>query len=194
MVAALAWPLAAVAIPIQGPDGHHYELIETSSTWEDARTAALGSTYLGEQGYLATVSSAAENLFISGLLNGSNAWLGGNDVLVGDVWEWADGPEAGVDFWLGLQGGSPVGGAFTNWGSNDPNNSGGNQYALLMCATGVSPCINEALGEWIDRPGSDLHYYVVEYATTPEPAPGLLLGLGIVAMGAQRRWRAPRFH
>ena len=187
-IAAIAAPGVAAAAPILGPNGHHYELIETPMTWENAQAAALGMTYLGEQGYLPNVTSAEENLFISGLLNGDNAWLGGNDVATPDTWVWADGPESGVAFWQGLQGGSPVGGAYTNWGANDPNNSGGNQYALLMCAQNTSPCINENLGEWIDRPGFDLHNFVVEYTTVPEPSTGALLVLGLVGMAwLQRR-------
>jgi hypothetical protein len=188
-ILAIAIPGLAGALPVLGPTGNYYELIATPTTWDDARTAALGMSHLGEQGYLATITSAQENLFVSGLLLGANAWLGGNDVITADLWEWADGPEAGVDFWQGLQGGSPVGGAFTNWGAADPNNSGGGQYALLMCAQSVSPCINENLGQWIDRQGSDLQHFVVEYepGLAPEPSSGLLLCAGLAILAGRRR-------
>jgi prepilin-type N-terminal cleavage/methylation domain-containing protein len=186
---AVAIPGSAGAVPVLGPTGNYYELIATPMTWENARTAALGMSFLGEQGYLATVTSAQENLFVSGLLAGANAWLGGNDVITADLWEWADGPESGLDFWQGLQGGSPVGGAFTNWGSSDPNNAGGGQYALLLCAQNVSPCLNENLGQWIDRQGSDLQQFVVEYepGVVPEPSSGLLLCAGLAILAGQRR-------
>lgn len=185
VIAAIAASGSAEAVPILGPNGHYYELIETPMTWENAQAAALSMTYLGEQGHLANITSSQENVFVAGLLNGAAAWLGGSDVATPNTWVWADGPESGSAFWQGLQGGSPVGGAYTNWGANDPNDSGGNQYALLMCPQNTSPCINENLGEWIDRPGSDLHDFVVEFV--PEPSSGALLVLGLVGMALVQR-------
>jgi hypothetical protein len=188
-VLAVAAAGSASAVPTLGPTGNYYEVVLTPMTWENARAAALGMSHLSEPGYLATVTSAQENLFISSLLGAANAWLGGNDVAVPDTWEWADGPEAGVDFWQGLQNGAPIGGAYANWGASDPNNAGAGQYAQLMCAQNVSPCINENLGQWIDRPGSDPNFFVVEYqpGVIPEPGSGLLLGAGLAGFAACRR-------
>jgi hypothetical protein len=187
VVLAIGIPGSALAVPVLGPNGNYYELIETALTWTEAQTAAQGTSFMGEQGYLATITSAAENAFVSGLLNGDNAWLGGSDAGVPDTWVWADGPESGDAFWQGGVGGSPVGGAYTNWGSNDPN-GGLVQDSVVMCAQNVSPCLNENLGQWIDRQASDSHNYVIEYATAiPEPSTGVLVGLGLTAIAARRR-------
>lgn len=185
---ALLLPAPTYAVPMQWSNGHYYEVIERSLDWESAQTAASAMSHMGFSGYLATMTSSGENSFVAGLLNGHNAWLGGNDFAIPDKWVWADGPESGEQFWQGLAGGSSVNGAYTNWGTNDPNNAGGAQYALLMCAQGVSPCINEGLGQWIDRQGSDQHYFVVEYGShaVPEPSSMLLLGSGLAGLGAWR--------
>ena len=84
--------------------GHYYEHIATTTTWAAARTAALGMTHLGESGYLVTITSVEENTFLS-TLSGSG-WIGGTDQTTEGMWVWADGPEAGVNFWNGNAAGS----------------------------------------------------------------------------------------
>jgi hypothetical protein len=69
----IAMPGLAGAVPVLGPTGNYYEIIATPMTWEDARAAALATSWLGEQGYLATVTSAQENVFVAGLLTGASA-------------------------------------------------------------------------------------------------------------------------
>ena len=39
------------------------------------------------------------------------------------------GPESGTQFWSGLSGGSTVGGNYANWGTGEPNDSGGEDCA-----------------------------------------------------------------
>jgi Ca2+-binding RTX toxin-like protein len=86
-------------------------------------------TYLGATGYLATVTSAAENAFLDGLVTTSysdfsGAWLGGE--VVGGVngsggsGYWEVGPLAGQLFSVGQ---SAVPGAYANWGGAEPNDS-----------------------------------------------------------------------
>lgn len=91
-------------------------------------------------------------------------------------------------------------GAYTNLGVWDPTNKGKRPYgqdALLMCATGKGvkafgiTCHGEYAGQWIDRQTSDKWYYVVESRASPVPEPGtlLLIGSGVVGMGAAVRRR-----
>jgi hypothetical protein len=58
----------------------------------------LGGTADGLRGYLATVTSAEENAFITGKVGTASAWLGGTDRGHDKDWRWTDGPEAGVSF------------------------------------------------------------------------------------------------
>lgn len=95
-------------------NGHYYGLTGGGLNWNQASAAAAA---MG--GYLATVTSAAENAFIHSNLNPypSGAWLllGGNDAIVDGQWRWVQGPEAGTQFWQGHQNGSPVNGSYANW-------------------------------------------------------------------------------
>ena len=124
---------------------HYYEFIEDNGgtesggnnknndgiNWIPAFEAARDMTYFGVPGYLATVTSKAENDFladkfridgepISGWLGGTNlkskptgisadfAWPSGlghtDDIRNGMRWGWMDGPEKGRLFWSGLAG------------------------------------------------------------------------------------------
>ena len=121
----------AHAVPVRwtiesGGNGHFYEFVATSTNWTDANASANAATYLGFQGYLATVTSAAENRFILDHVNTGNAWLGGTDEAVDGEWRWVGGPEAGQLFWLGEGNGSVQNGLFAAWNSGEPNNFFGN--------------------------------------------------------------------
>ena len=97
----------------QGWDGHedgtthYYQFVESDSAinWTDARTAASNSTFFGQPGYLATITSFVENRFLADRFNDGGGppagWLGGSDASdISDTdWIWVDGPEAGQRFW-----------------------------------------------------------------------------------------------
>jgi len=99
-------------------NGHYYKYVKGLYTFTEAQA---GAAALG--GHLATVTSAAENAFLANLIAGQDlgAWLGGSDAAEEGVWRWTEGPEAGVNFWNGLAGGSAPGGAYTNWNEGEPN-------------------------------------------------------------------------
>lgn len=143
-----------------GPGGTWkvYETVSTSLTWQNAQADAqtrvdplLGSAVSGN---LVTINSAAENNFVYNIVRrGGSWWAGGTDQAVDGEWRWASN---NVQFWQGLAGGSPVGGAYTNWNGGEPNNWGGNEAYLEF--TGPA-------GVWNDQGNSATMGYVVEYDT-----------------------------
>ena len=165
----------AQAVPTQGPTGNFYEFISGSFTWPDARTAALGMSRLGQAGYLATVTSAAEDAFLATLA--PIGWLGGTDQATEGTWIWADGPEANQVFWVGGPDGTAQGGAYTNWGLGQPDNGGVQNFLL------------RGPGGWDDFNGSQGYY--VEFDVVPEPVTLLLFGTTAAGLGLAR-WRHRR--
>jgi uncharacterized protein (DUF2141 family) len=59
-------------------NGHFYYQSTANTSWTDAKNNAALSSLFGLQGYLATVTSQAENSFISVLL-GQDSWIGCSD-------------------------------------------------------------------------------------------------------------------
>lgn len=136
-------------------NGHLYKFIESDSTWDQALVAATQQTLYGVTGYLATITSADENAFISGRLTG-DGWIGASDSATEGDWKWMAGPEAGTSFWLGTDGGSAVGGRYSNWSGGEPNQSGDEDCAQTYVAS----------GSWNDLPCDvTLSGYVVEFGT-----------------------------
>ena len=80
--------------------GHHYRIYYSQSIdvrFEEARAYALSSTYMGQHGYLANITSQAEHNALTGGLTGlpqvCAAIIGWNGF--SGRYTWADGPEAG---------------------------------------------------------------------------------------------------
>ena len=139
--------------------GNLYEYVTPggSISWTDARTAALAKTFGSYAGHLANISSAEENDVVLTEITG-NTWIGASDQAVEGEWRWVDGPEAGQQFWQGLQNGSVVGARYNNWQAGEPNQYGGGEdYAHMYAGGGQS-------GKWNDFPDSNsVSGYVVEY-------------------------------
>ena len=179
--------LLAFAVPVAfgspiyfaGTD-HYYELVEQSGlNWDAADTAAQTKSHLGTPGYLATITSAAENTFVtdnlllSKELDVRGYWLGGLQAQGSgepdDGWEWVT-----LETWL-----------YTNWYTGEPNddpdtNENEDRLEILNSV--------EVTGMWNDIAGenTDLWGYVVEYPI-PEPASLALLLLGGLTLLRRRR-------
>jgi hypothetical protein len=59
-------------------NGHFYKASASNTSWTTARANAENMSYFGKQGYLTTITSQAENSFISKLLS-MNSWIGCSD-------------------------------------------------------------------------------------------------------------------
>lgn len=141
---------SALAAPALFPgNGHHYDFIPGSFTWDAARADAATRTYLGVSGHLATVTTAAEDSFIRATFSAQvsqyvGPWLGA---------QWSgsgSGPTAG---WSWVTGEPFV---YTGWNGGEPNHLGG-EDALHFSGGGW----NDIRRELTDAIG-----YFVEFDTT----------------------------
>lgn len=146
-------------------NGHVYTVVAAPGiSWQDAKVAAEATQYGGVNGYLATITSQGEHDFILERINDSG-WIGANDIASEGVWRWETGPEAGTQFWSGDEEGSAFNGAFTNWNTGEPNNSGSAEDCGQIWFSQGS------VGQWNDLQcnSAENEYYVVEFG-----APGNL--------------------
>ena len=92
--------------------GSKYYLANNGDSWTQAQRAASN---LG--GYLLTINSEAENNFIKGKMTNQigAVWLGFTDRANEGTFVWENGSNS----------------TYTNWGGNEPNNSGDEDYAEM---------------------------------------------------------------
>ncbi len=148
-----------------GGNGHYYEAVNESLTWDAAKLAAEA-----QGGYLATVTSGGENEFIFSLIgdkpefwyltgDAHGPWLGGY-VTAQDDWAWVTGETFD----------------YTSWAPGEPNYA----YETSLNYMGKN---NTPASTWNNSRATDtnLQGYIVEY-NVPEPGTLSLLLLGGFAL------------
>ena len=131
------WTLAT------GGNGHSYELVQNSVTWSAAKAAAEA-----RGGYLATITSAAEQAFVESLSVSSGVWLGGYQDHSSPAysephggWRWVTNEP-----W-----------SYSNWAYGEPNNLGGEDWLEMSYYFGK---------KWNDLPTASTQGFIVEFEGT----------------------------
>ena len=163
-------------------NGHYYEVVNETVTWTAAKTAAEASTLYGLTGYLVTITSAAENTFVSSKIS-ANAWIGASDdgnytsnthATTEGTWEWVSGPENGKTFTCQPEGqGRDAVAAhsdcavhsdtsYENWATNEPND-----WPTATISQEDYGHIRSG-GAWNDYANTqEVDYYIIEYGGMP---------------------------
>jgi len=144
-----------------GVNGHFYRPIATGATYTNARTLSEATTFKGQKGYLVTITSADEDLFIFNNVPQTSIWFALTDEASEARWVIDAGPEKGTLIKINngqLNGNIP--GQYNNWAGGEPNNSGNEDYAVTKWGGG---------SQWNDLPNNFSCAYVIEYGTWTNP-------------------------
>jgi len=149
---------ASAQVTLNPGNGHHYEAVVGEIDWQSAKLAAEASTFMGVQGHLATITDAAENDFIYGMLPGApliEYWLGGfHDTSAANYLE----PDQG---WAWVTG-EPW--SFEMWGAGEPNdNPAPEDFLIFLPASFGATTWNDAQNAYFV---GGVKGYVIEYETT----------------------------
>ena len=142
-------------------NGHFYRPISTGAFYTSAKSAAAATNFKGQQGYLVTITSADEDAFIFNNVPQSQIWFALSDAAQEGFWRIDAGPENGT--LIKTQNGQFAGniaGQYNNWAGGEPNNSGGEHYAVTKWNG----------SQWNDLPNNFSCPYVIEYGTWTDPA------------------------
>lgn len=142
-------------------NGHFYRPISTGVFYTSAKAAAAATTFRGQTGYLVTITSADEDAFIFNNVPQSQIWFALSDAAQEGFWRIDAGPENGT--LIKTSNGQFTGniaGQYNNWAPGEPNNSGGEHYAVTKWNG----------SQWNDLPNGFSCPYVIEYGTWTDPA------------------------
>ena len=162
--------------------GRYYRFVAAGTTWTQARTNSEATTLFGLRGYLAEITSAAENSFIANETSAFNIWIGASeDALtavgtdgkggwtgtsyngsVGQRWIWNGAVETPLPVGTGAiaQGPSAAFSAWRSVGTIEPNNDTKPGADCALTNWG-------AKGVWNDRPCSVSYSYLIEFGGRP---------------------------
>lgn len=143
-------------------NGHFYRPISTAQFYSTAKSLAAQQTFKGQTGYLVTITSQSEQDFIVANVPQNNIWFALSDVAQEGYWRIDAGPENGT--LIKTQNGQTAGniaGQYNNWCGGEPNNAGGEHYAVTKWGGG---------GCWNDLPNNYNCAYIVEFGTWSNPA------------------------
>ena len=145
-------------------NGHFYRPVSTPATYDNSKALSAGQTFKGQTGYLVTITSANEESFIITNVPQNNIWFALTDRAQEGFWRIDAGPENGT--LIKTQNGQTAGnivGQYNNWCVGEPNNAGGEHFAVTKWGGGSC---------WNDLPGnvSWSNPYIVEFGTWTNPA------------------------
>jgi hypothetical protein len=151
-----------------GGNDHYYRVFFDANEiqWTDAYAHAQS-----RGGYLATIASLEENIFLTALTFTPNgyleSWIGLTDELTEGAFVWVND--------------EPLN--YTNWAPGEPNDDqdfGGEDYAIL--SPPVNPEENKP-GSWNDLPNNPRRVttWIVEWDLQPVPEPATLWTLALAA-------------
>jgi hypothetical protein len=160
-------------------NGHAYEYISRSVTWDEARVDAKSRVMNGIYGHLATISDAAENALVLGLGGNAPKWIGLTDSTTASTLDgfnaaslgaaeygntsgqlYPPGGNRGVG-WVWVNG-EPV--TYQGWAGGEPNDSGGEDAATIYNSGGVGIWNDAGAGSTLGQANSTAGY-AVEYDT-----------------------------
>jgi len=138
-----------------GGNGHIYQFVTNSVSWQTALTASSERQLAGVSGYLATLTSLAENQFVISkhvALGLDSAWIGASDADQEGQWKWVTGPETGSLFWTPN---GVVNGYIAPWFGGEPNNLHPQENFGQIGYRGNG---------WNDAPSNHYYGYIIEFS------------------------------
>lgn len=142
-------------------NGHFYRPVSTGATYANALALSAQQTFKGQTGYLVTITSNDEDLFIFNNVPQANVWFALDDRAVEGRWVISAGPEAGTLLNIGNYNANPQPNTYRNWAGGEPNDWGGSEDAAVTKWGGQF--------NWNDLSVANMNPYVVEFGTWTNP-------------------------
>jgi hypothetical protein len=144
-----------------GVNGHFYKPVTPGASYTAARAASLLTTFKGQKGYLLTLTSSSEDLFIQANVPQSNIWFAATDEVIDGTWVIDAGPEKGTI--MKTSNGQTAGnrpGVYNNWANGEPNGYNHSEDYAVTKWNG---------NQWNDLSNNWTNPYVIEYGTWTNP-------------------------